>query len=164
MKDDSMLVSATVIFRQGKEEKTPKWFIVRTADNDGWEIPRSIVRRGESSVRAGLRMTSEQGGMRTRMLEEVGRSSGAAKVNGKPTTQRTIYYLLHCKDGGEVIGFTEHEWVEHKVALKRLTNKKDISMMADAKTLLAEVIKDGTRMREDEPEEELVVADEIVKV
>lgn len=160
-KDENMMVSVAVVFKKHDGNPT-KWFIVKTSAESDWELPRTIVRRGESSVRGSLRMTSEQGGMRTRVLEEVGRTTGAARVNNKAVTQKVLYYLMSCREGGEIIGFHEYDWVEYKTIAKKLKNKKDLTQIAKAKDLLKELEgKNDTRTDEetdefDETEEELV--------
>jgi ADP-ribose pyrophosphatase YjhB (NUDIX family) len=137
-KEEMVMVSAAVVFKKHDNDPT-KWFIISNNDEDGWEIPKTVVRRGESSVRASIRITSEQAGMRTRVLEEVGRGSGATKLNNRPVTQKFLYYLMNCKDGGEIIGFNKFDWVEYKTLAKRLTNKRDLAMVIKAKDLLKEL-------------------------
>lgn len=160
MKDNSVLVGCAVVYKQPKKRSNDTfWFIVKTNDDSDWEIPKTMVRRGESSVRSVIRLTQEQGSMRTKVLEEVGRANSVGRVNGKAVTQKYLYYLMHCKDVGEIMGFSEYQWVEHKKALKMLTLKRDINMLKDAKNLLKQVEKDrGGRISNDsyeEPEETL---------
>jgi ADP-ribose pyrophosphatase YjhB (NUDIX family) len=80
------------IFRENRG--TLKWFLVKHNGEEEWEIPKVLVRKGESSVRAVLRMMGEKGNMTTRVLEEAGRFGGITTVNGKKLPQRHIYYLM----------------------------------------------------------------------
>ena len=137
MKDNTLLVSASLVYR--KKAKLMEWFLIKQTEDQGWELPKTIARTGESSVRAGIRAMAEQGGMRAKVLEEVGRSGGAAKVNGRAVTQRTIYYLMEYKDGGEVLGYSDYQWVEHSKALRTVGTKRDQQMIKDAKKLLKEI-------------------------
>ena len=153
MRENILLVSAAVLFKK-LEDGSEEWFLVKEGEDAEWEIPKSIARTGESSVRASIRALQDQAGMSVKVLEEVGRSGGAAKVNGKAVTQRTVYYLIQFKNGGEVLGYDEHEWLDSRKALARLSSKRDSTMLKDAKKLLKQVESDG---RLDDEEE---VADE----
>jgi hypothetical protein len=43
---------------------------------------------------------------------------------------------MHCKDIGEILGFHDHKWVEHKAGMKLLGLKRDQNMLKEAKVLL----------------------------
>ena len=135
MKDNTVLVGAGVIYKRPKG-KEPQWFLVKNTEDSDWELPKTVVRRGESSVRSIIRLTQEQAMMRTKVLEEVGRASGAGRVNGRAVNQKYLYYLLHCKDIGEILGFSDHKWAEYKSALKLLPLKRDVNMLKTAKEML----------------------------
>jgi ADP-ribose pyrophosphatase YjhB (NUDIX family) len=146
-----VLVSAPIVSR--KVGNKIEWLIVKQGGEDEWEIPKTLVRRGESSVRASIRVMAEQGGMRAKVLEEVGRGGGAAKINGKPVTKRYLFYILLFKEGGEILGYEDAAWLEFSKALKKLTNKRDIAMLKDARDLHKQLEKDGRFLKEEEDEE-----------
>jgi len=101
------------------------------------EIPKVIVRKGESSVRAAIRLTSEQGGMTTRVLEEAGRFSATTIINGKSVPQKFYYYLLLQKGGSsELIGFAEFKWLEYGEAVKRVPLKREKEMFRSGREVL----------------------------
>ncbi len=141
IKEKTLLVSGSVVYKRVKEK--PVWFVSKLSQEADWELPKTPVRKGESSVRASLRAMAEQGGMRAKVLEEVGRSGGAALLNGKTVPQRHIYYLLFCKDkdGGEILGFADYQWLDYGKALKKLTTKREIAMLKDANLLLKDIDK-----------------------
>ncbi len=140
MKEKMILISGAVVYRRQKGEK-PVWFIVKQNGSENWEIPKTAVRRGESSVRAVLRIMGEQGGMRTKVFEEIGRGTGSSTVAGRPIPQQFIYYLMFSKDEGNVLGYEETDWVDHNKLIKRLASKREISIATKAKDLLAELDK-----------------------
>lgn len=142
MKDRSILVSGFVVYKLVKGGK-PQWFLVKQKDKDGWEIPKTPVRRGESSVRASIRATSENAGMRANILEEIGRASGQAKIAGKSVSQKIIYYLMICKDQGEILGYgmNECEWVSFPVFVKRIVSKREVSIAKSAKKMMTDIEK-----------------------
>jgi hypothetical protein len=135
-----LLVSAGVCLK--KIRGRIYWFIVRQGNEGEWEIPKINVRRGESSVRAAIRMMMEKGGMNARVLEEVGRAGGAALVNGHSVPQRTLFYLMIYKDGGEVIGFTQYAWLECRKASKELAGKRDKQMLREANKLFKKLTRE----------------------
>jgi len=99
-----VLISGACTFREVKGQN--RWFLIKLPDLEEWEIPKVLVRKGESSVRAALRMMGEKGGMTTRVLEEAGRAGGVTTINGRTFPQRHIYYLMVAKSmAGEAIGF-----------------------------------------------------------
>ena len=137
VKKNEILIGGAIIFK--KTNSGYKYFLVRQNDDGGWEIPKITVRKAESSVRSVIRMTSEQGNMRSRVLEEVGRLSATVKSNGKPINQRTIYYLMLAKsDSGESIGFNDVLWLDHAKALVKLDIKKEKEMLKYAQKTIKE--------------------------
>lgn len=142
MKDKTILVAVAVVFK--KVQGKVRWFVVKQGEGE-WEIPKTLVRRGESSVRAAIRMMAEQGGMNAKVLEEVGRSGGAIKFKGRPVAQRLLYYLMMSREGGEVLGFGEYEWLEYTKAEKKLAQKREKMMLKQARAILEEIGKKQKR-------------------
>lgn len=132
------LVAASIVYKRKGEDIS--WFLVKENEETGWEIPKTIAKNGESSVRASIRSLSEQAGMRVKVQEEVGRHGGAAKHAGKIVTQRTIYYLITHKEGEQILGFVETGWFEYTAALRKLNSKLDREMLKEGKTMLLEIL------------------------
>lgn len=139
MKDKEQLTGVAVIYRLFRGKVS--WFICKQNTDSDWELARTIVRRGESSVRSVLRLTVEQALMRTKVLEEAYRSTGVVKGNGRTISQKLIYYLLVQKEGGEVIGFSDFAWLEYSKAIKKLASRKDQIALRSARDLLKELEK-----------------------
>ena len=132
MNNKRVLISGACVVKNGSGK--PKWFVIRHNESDGWELPKIVVRKTESSVRAALRMMGEQGGMKTRVLEEAGRAGGVTTVNGKTLPQRHLYYLMiHRADSGELIGFKEYKWLEYAHAVRKLPSKRERQMLKGAR-------------------------------
>lgn len=146
MPEQIHLVSAALLFKQNGDDLM--WFLIKENDETGWEPPKTVAKNGESSVRASVRALGENAGMRIKVLEEVGRHGGAAKVNGKILTQRIIYYLIAHKEGEEILGYTEAEWVEHSAALRKVAAKLDREMLKSARVLLNEIRAKRKKERE----------------
>ncbi len=139
MTEKILMVAAAAVYKN--EGKKRLWFITKADKETDWELPKTMARKGESSVRAAIRMMGEQGGMRAKVLEEVGRSGGTTKVNGNPVAQRLLYYLMHFRDGEEALGFTESTWLEYDKALRRLGSKREQQMLKDAKKMAQKLDK-----------------------
>ena len=143
MNKSLVLVSGAIVFKE--KRKKISWFVSMQKETGGWEIPKVLVRKGESSVRAALRMMGEKGGMTTRVLEEVGRAGEAATVNGKLISKRHIYYLMLLRSGlDEAIGFENYEWWDYARAVRALTSRREKTMLRQAR----EVLKKWKRQRE----------------
>ena len=138
-KDKDQLVSIGVIHKVYRGKLT--WFVCKTNENGDWELPRTTVRRGESSVRAILRLTVEQALMRNRVLEEAYRTTAVVKTNGRAVTQKQIYYLMVQKEAGETLGFAGFHWLEYSKAIKKLASKKDQVALKNARDVLKELEK-----------------------
>lgn len=129
---NQVLVAGATLFRNPKEDM--EWFITKSVADNKWELPKVIVRKGESSVRAVLRIMGEKGGMTTRVLEEAGRAGGVTTVGGKTIPQRHIYYLMLLKStAGEPIGFGESEWLDFAGAVKKLSSKREQTVLKQAR-------------------------------
>ena len=139
-----VLVAGACIFKE--KRGSLKWFLVKQNGEDEWEIPKVLVRKGESSVRAVLRMMGEKGNMTTRVLEEAGRFGGITTVNGKKLPQRHIYYLMLEKaQSGEAIGFSESTWLDYSKSQKTLSSKREKAVLRAASKELSRVKKTGMK-------------------
>jgi 8-oxo-dGTP pyrophosphatase MutT (NUDIX family) len=136
-KNQQIVIGGAVIFRENRGKRL--FLLVRQKDNETWEIPKVTVRRGESSVRAVIRLASEQGGMAVRVLEEAGRSVGSTIINAKSIPQKFYYYLMLQKGGSsELIGFEEFKWLDYSEASKKLDLKREKDVLKESKDVLKE--------------------------
>jgi hypothetical protein len=136
-KNQQILIGGAVVFRENRGKK--QYLLVKSKDQPDWEIAKVTVRKGESSVRSVIRLTGEQGGMTARVLEEAGRTSGSAVINGKAVTQKYYYYLMLQKGGSsELLGFDQIKWWEYADALKKLTTKREKDMLKGGRDVLKE--------------------------
>jgi len=132
MVNNQIYVGSGVTFKRLKNGKV-YWFLIKDQDGDTWEFPKVIARKGESSVRATLRMLGEQAGMGCRVLDEMGRTNGYSQVNGKSVPKRILYYLVYNKSQGEALGFAESTWLEYAKASRKLSSKKEKDVLKVAR-------------------------------
>ncbi len=129
-----VLVSSVAVFKVDKEKGKDYWFVVKNSGDNEWQFPRTIVRKGESSVRAGIRMMGEQGAMTIRMIEEAGRAGGVTTINDKTLPQRHLYYVAKLlSESGEAVGFDECEWLEYAKATRKIVSKREKQMLQCAR-------------------------------
>jgi len=131
MKDNKVLISGAVIYKEYRGKRS--WLVIKKSAEDDWEIPKTVVRKGESSVRAAIRMMGEQAGMSTKVIEEAGRAHGSATINGRVVPQRFIYYLMSLKSSGEILGFERSGWFQYAKAAKGLATKRERAMLREAR-------------------------------
>ena len=135
--NQQVLVGGAVVFKDNRGKRL--FLVVKTKEDSEWEIPKVTVRRGESSVRAVIRLTGEQGGITARVLEEAGRYTGNTIVNGNAISQKYYYYLMLQKGGtSEMIGFHEFKWMDPTDIMKKLVSKKEKEMLKGAREVLKE--------------------------
>jgi 8-oxo-dGTP pyrophosphatase MutT (NUDIX family) len=133
--NQQITIGGAMVFRDNRGKR--QYLLVKTKTDGDWEIPKVVVRKGESSVRSVIRLTGEQGGMTARVLEEVGRTTGSTILNGKSIPQKFYYYLLLQKGGtSDLIGFIEFKWVEYAEAVKRVPLKREKDMFKLAREVL----------------------------
>jgi len=142
-KNNQITVSGAIVFKEYRRKKL--FMVVKQSEEGKWEIPKVTVRRGESSVRASLRMIGEMAGMNARVLEEAGRTTAVVTINGKSVPQKTYYYLLIHKAGGEILGFQDFVWLEYGKAVKKLELKREKEMLRSAKDVLKKWEKEGKK-------------------
>jgi 8-oxo-dGTP pyrophosphatase MutT (NUDIX family) len=145
IKNNQISISGAVVFRDNRGKR--QYFLVKQSGGKDWEIPKVAVRRGESSVRAVLRMIGEQAGINARILEEAGRGTGSVVVNGKTVPQKHYYYLLMQRAGGEVLGFDDYRWVEYAKALRLIFLKKEKGILRSAREVLTKWEKERSKMK-----------------
>ena len=153
-----VLVASAIVFKEVKD--TDLWFVIKSSEIDEWQFPKTVMRKGESSVRGCIRMMGEQGAMTLLLLEEAGRAGGVTTINDKTLPQRHIYYVAKMlSESGEAIGFDETEWLEYAKALRRLTSKREKAMLKQAKVELTKWRKKQaekkSKLEPEEPEVEV---------
>ena len=140
MDKDLVLISCPVVYRIGS--KKGFWFIIKQEDGEGWEIPKVFARKGESSVRASIRLMGEMASMDAKVIEEAGRAGGMTTVNGKTVPKRTIYYAMIQRTGGEIIGFENYKWLEYAKAVRKLSSKRERAMIKSARAEVDKWLKE----------------------
>ncbi len=150
--NSEVAIGGAIVFKDGRGKKL---FMLSKNSEGKWELLKTTVRRGESSVRAVIRYTSEQGNMSARVLEEAGRSTGTATINNKVVNQRFYYYVMYYKAGAEVMGLGDVSWFDYARTVKKLTLKREIDALKNANVQIKEWEK--TKKKKQQQEEEMLL-------
>jgi len=135
IKENFVLISSATLFKESRGKIY--WLIIKQTDESDWELPKATVRRGESSVRAILRVLGELAGMSVKVLEESGRASASTVIGGKAISEKFLYYLIIFKaSAGEILGFNNYEWLDFAKAVKKLASRRDKEMLRKARIVL----------------------------
>lgn len=130
-----VMIGGALVFKEGRGKKL---FLLSKNQNGEWEILKTTVRRGESSVRSVIRYTSEQGNMNARVLDEVGRATGSGTINNRLITYKYLYYLMFFKAGAEIMGLGEVNWFDKEQAMKKISLKREKDMLKTANSMIKE--------------------------
>ncbi len=157
--NQQILIGGAILYREGKSGRR-QFLIVKNKEEDDWEIPKVTVRKGESSVRAVIRMAGEQAGITARVLEEAGRLSATVVINNKPVAQKHFYYLMMQRSSnGEIIGFSDYQWLDYAQIGKKLILKKEKEIFKNTKAVLKEWDK-TKKDKIDQEEEDLLLQEQ----
>lgn len=132
--NNKRLIGAAVVFKDQRGKRT--FLIVRYGEEDEWEFPKITVRKGESSARSVIRMTGENAGISAKILEEAGRISKEARIDGRLVPEKTYYYLMILMAGREVMGFSDYKWLEYAKAKQKLTWKREKDILVQTRDVL----------------------------
>lgn len=145
-RNNEMLIGCAVVFRELRGGKVK--FLLNKDEDGNWEILKAVARKGESSVRAAIRYTTEQGSMSARVIDEASRATGTATVNGKTVLQKYLYYAMFYKTGGEMIGFENVSWFDYSSAVRKLKLKREVDALKEANKIAKSWVKTKMTSRE----------------
>ena len=134
--EEEILVSGAVVFhtRGGKTF----WLLVKPGKDDTWQLPKGVVRRGESSVRTAIRTIDETLGIRGRVLEEAGRATINSTRDGHSFSRRIIYYLMQQKSKEPRDLMTQFAWADFVRTHHKLSTAQEKRILNQARSLLSE--------------------------
>lgn len=145
------IVTGAVTYREKKG--SPEWYIVKSRSNDNWELPKSDVRGGESSVSAILRYMKESLGIKASVLEEASRAKLTVSTNGTPTEQNLFFYIMRQgKSTPDELPIAtaisvEGEWVSFAIAKRRLELVREQKALTEAHNYLKQWEKAKTKRK-----------------
>lgn len=139
-KTNELLIGCAVVFREMRGGKFK--FLLNQDEEGNWEILKAVARKGESSVRAAIRYTTEQGSMNARVIDEASRATGTGTVNGRTVIHKYLYYVMVYKGGGEMIGFEKVSWFDYAAAVRKLTLKREQVALREANKMIKKWMKE----------------------
>ena len=128
------LIGGAIVFKEIRGNRVH--FLLSKTEGGDWEIIKSMGRKGESSVRAAIRLTKEQGSMNVTVIEEASRATGVGTINGKSMVFKYLFYVMVFKTGGEMIGFDTVSWFDYAAAIRKLKLKREQDALRSANKLI----------------------------
>lgn len=131
------IIAGALAYRE--KRGTVEWFLAKIGPNGGLEIPKSDVRRGESSVSAAIRYLKETAGLRALVQEEAGRISVTTKSGGQPVDAKVYVYLMKQGSGNGRSEFPqtlEGQWLKFPLARKKLDLAREQKVLSQANSIL----------------------------
>lgn len=113
-----------------------EWFVFRSVSNGKWELPKTEVRRGESSVQASLRHVRDGIGLVVTVLDEASRLSISTTQNGQPLDQKILFYLMRQVKGSPNVAVNSGKWLSYALARKSLTLGREQKALQQASILV----------------------------
>lgn len=151
MASNPKVITGAVAYREKKG--APEWYIVKSRSTGNWELPKSDVRGGESSVSAILRYMKESLGIKATVLEEASRAKLTVTANGAPTEQNLYFYIMRQgKSAPDELPIAalisvESQWVSFAIAKKRLELVREQKALTEANNYLKQWEKAQTKKR-----------------
>lgn len=139
MPEEQVLIGGALVFRD--RGKKTSWLVVKPEDENEWQLPKGLVFREESSVRAVMRTLGKIAGLRSAIIEEVGRTNSTTARKGTSLSRRVIYYLVQLKgkaEEGEMSMPIKLQWLKFASAKTRLGTANEKKMLIEARSMLSE--------------------------
>ena len=77
--------------------------------------------------------------MSVRVIEEAGRAKNVVTTNGKSVAQTTLYYVMVLRsDSKNADAFGDILWLDYSKASKKLSSKKEVAMLKNARVIMKE--------------------------
>lgn len=140
------LVAGATIYK--KRNSSREWLLVKKDSKDDWELPKGLVKRGESSVSSVLRTIRENVGLTVQIIEEAGRTIVPKVKNGQRLTDKIIFYL------GERISifpleptYAQERWLPYSRARRLLGLGREKKILEQANDVLKECLRAKRRNR-----------------
>ncbi len=133
--------AAAIVYKQ--ENGQAHWLVFRSCDKDCWKFPKQMTTRAESSVRAAMRKIEKVSGLRSQVIEEVGRARVSVDAGKATRPALTIYYLLRKKKGQDLTLIKtekgEVAWLPLQSARAKLGLKTEKDFLSEANRILRDL-------------------------
>jgi bis(5'-nucleosidyl)-tetraphosphatase len=122
-----------IVFRKNGDKVE---IVILGRDSDGvWGLPKGTPEPGESLEQTAIREVSEETGLEVRIVDKVGVIEYWFAREGVRYHKWVHYYLMEALGGDTSkhdVEYDRVEWVDAQTALKKLTFKNEVEMVAKA--------------------------------
>ncbi len=122
-----------------KEKNKIKWLIVKPAGRKEWRLPKGLIEKNETSVKAAMREVEEEGGVKAVIKEKVGEIKYFYTQDGQKVLKTVIFFLMEYIEGDT----SNHDEEVEKVAFlpfdkayNKLTYETEKEILAQAYEIL----------------------------
>jgi len=130
-----------------KEDGKVLWLIVQPKRSDlskpiHWRLAKGVIEKGEATEKTALREVEEEAGIKTEVLDKVGKSTYFYTFKGERIFKIIIFYLMRflaeTGNGIDEVEIGETGWLPFKEAYQKLTFDSEKKILEKAKKILEE--------------------------
>lgn len=140
-----------IVFKRKRREKNAKdaknirWLAIQHSQHKGWVFPKGLIgdtKNGESKEETAVREVKEEGGINTRIIEEVKPPVTYWYVFKKEKIFKTVYFYLMEYLSGDIADHdrevSQTKWLTEGEVKKTLTYKNDKKVFEEALKIFKE--------------------------
>jgi len=130
-----------------KENGKVLWLIVQPKRSDlskpiHWRLTKGVIEKGEATEKTALREVEEEAGIKTEVLDKLGKSTYFYTFKGERIFKIIIFYLMRflaeTGNGIDEVEIGEVGWLPFKEAYQKLTFDSEKKILEKAKKVLEE--------------------------
>ncbi len=130
--------SGGVVFKKDDKSKV-KWLIIKPAGRNEWRLPKGLIEKSETSVKAAMREVEEESGVKAAIKEKVGIIQYFYSQDGEKILKEVIFFLMEYLEG-DLNNHDEEvdkaKFVTFDEAYKRLTYETEKDILSQAVGML----------------------------
>ncbi len=122
-----------------KDKNTIKWLIIKPAGKKEWRLPKGLIEKNETSVKAAMREVEEEGGVKAAIKEKIGEIKYFYTQDNQKVLKTVIFFLMEYLEGdtkGHDAEVDKAIFVDFDKAYNQLTYETEKEILAQAHEIL----------------------------
>ena len=123
-----------------RKKKETLWLIIKPKSYERWQLPKGMIDKGETSLKAAVREVKEEGGVVVKAGEKIDAIQYFFVFEGKKVFKTVTYFLMEyqkeSKAGPDKNEIDEVAFLSFKEAFNKLSFKADKDILSKAKETL----------------------------